>query len=37
MKKQKLLNINVNNIAKRDVIDFVDTSIKLNKKIYIVL
>ena len=36
MKKQKLLNINVNNIAKRDVIDFVDTSIKLNKKIYIV-
>ena len=36
MEKQKLLNIYVNNINKRDVIDFVDASIKLHKKIYIV-
>lgn len=36
MEKQKLLNINVNNITKRDVIDFVDTSIKFHKKTYIV-
>lgn len=36
MKKQKLLNIYMNNITMRDVVDAVDTSIKLNKKMYIV-
>lgn len=36
MEKQKLLNIYVNNITKCDVVDFVDTSIKLQKKTYLV-
>ena len=36
MEKQKLLNIYVNNITKRDVVDAVDTSIRLHKKMYIV-